>query len=265
MQTFLVPLGNLDDGINNLKYALEFAKAMQARLLVAKLYKEIPRAGNLAEGNLSLREITEQDIREELDKHGSNYRDVSALPLEGEDWVDAVAHYHQQENVDLILLPPHKTSLNDDLYLGTVSGGFVKQTEIPVLIVGNEYEFQPIKRVLMAVKSGHVKNKEILKPIKAIKKSFEAELRLLQVKTPRFLPEDAEFDTVLGKIVDCYKSTENATLFQGVLEHLNENNPDMICVFRRKRGFFAKLWDEGVIRKSDFESRIPLLILKEAI
>ena len=38
------------------------------------------------------------------------------------------------------------------------------------------------------------------------------------------------------------KITENATTFQGVLEHFQSNNPDMLCVFRRKRGFFKKLW-----------------------
>jgi len=59
-----------------------------------------------------------------------------------------------------------------------------------------------------------------------------------------------------------YKTSENGTLFQGVLEHLNENNPDMLCVFRRRRGFFAKLWEENTVLKKDFESKIPLLVLR---
>jgi len=36
----------------------------------------------------------------------------------------------------------------------------------------------------------------------------------------------------------------------------------MVCVIRRKRGFFARLWEQNHIKKEDFESRIPLLILK---
>ena len=71
-----------------------------------------------------------------------------------------------------------------------------------------------------------------------------------------------EFHTELAAITSGYKSSENATLFQGVLEHLNENNPDMICVFKRKRGFFKKLWEQTSVKKVDFESRLPLLVLK---
>ena len=37
--------------------------------------------------------------------------------------------------------------------------------------------------------------------------------------------------------------TENATTFQGVLEHFQANSPDMLCVVRRKRGFFIKKWE----------------------
>ncbi len=56
--------------------------------------------------------------------------------------------------------------------------------------------------------------------------------------------------------------TENATIFQAVLEFLHEEDPDIICVIRRKRGFFKKLWEQDVVKKVDFESKIPLLVLK---
>ena len=59
-----------------------------------------------------------------------------------------------------------------------------------------------------------------------------------------------------------FKTSENATVFQGVLEHLHVTEPDLLCVMRRKRGFFNRLWQEDVVKKADFESRLPLLILK---
>ena len=33
---------------------------------------------------------------------------------------------------------------------------------------------------------------------------------------------------------------------------------------RRKKGFFSKLWDQNTVKKVDFESRVPLLVLKGA-
>jgi len=35
----------------------------------------------------------------------------------------------------------------------------------------------------------------------------------------------------------------------------------MLCVVRRKRGFFTKKWEKNVILKKDFTSLIPVLVL----
>ena len=47
----------------------------------------------------------------------------------------------------------------------------------------------------------------------------------------------------------------------GTLEHLQSHLPDLLCVFRRKRGFFSALWEKNTIRKSEFSARIPVLVL----
>ena len=41
-----------------------------------------------------------------------------------------------------------------------------------------------------------------------------------------------------NKIISNLTLTENATVFQGVLEFLHQEDPDLICVIQRKRGFF---------------------------
>ncbi len=93
-------------------------------------------------------------------------------------------------------------------------------------------------------------------------------MTLLQIKTPSYLAEDLMFDKDLAILTSKYYSSANATLSQGVLEHMRVINPDVICVFRRKRGFFEKLWKDvtthHTFNKGDFESRVPLLVLKDA-
>jgi len=69
---------------------------------------------------------------------------------------------------------------------------------------------------------------------------------------------NSEFESVSDKLIN----SENATVFQGVLEHKIEIKPDVICVIRRKRGFFNRLWAQNSVKKIDFESRVPLLVLK---
>ena len=264
IKTLLLPLSQTNSALTNVDYILKLARLLNADLLVAKLFKERPGAKGVLEGSPTLQDITSQEIIAFMNNYKTRGVRITAKPLEGDDWVEAVGKLHQKENIDLILLTPESHKLSEVNFLGEVSGALLKYSEIPVLIVPSDYTFTTIDRILMAVKSGIVKKKKSLDTIRSLKKATEAEIRLLQVKTADYLPEDSEFNETLGRIITSYKSTENATLFQGLLEHLNENKPDMICVFRRRRGFFNALWEENVIKRSDFESRIPLLVLKEA-
>ena len=76
----------------------------------------------------------------------------------------------------------------------------------------------------------------------SFKQLFTAKLNLLQVITPDNSEDDHNIDDRLDALKDNCKVTENATIFQGLLEHFQSNNPDMLCVIRRKRGFFKKIW-----------------------
>ena len=91
---------------------------------------------------------------------------------------------------------------------------------------------------------------------------FKADVNLLLVKTPNYTEEDLTLHANLKKLQSTLTVTENATTFQGVLEHIKTQNPDMLCVFRRKRGFFKKLWEKNTILKEEFNSNVPLLVLK---
>ena len=55
--------------------------------------------------------------------------------------------------------------------------------------------------------------------------------------------------------------TDNPTTYHGVLEHFQAKHPDLLCVFRRKRGFFKKLWEKSTVSKSEFFAPVPVLVL----
>ena len=94
-------------------------------------------------------------------------------------------------------------------------------------------------------------------------KTFNPVVNLLLVKTPGYTDEDLVLDSQLEAVKSSLTLTENATTFQGVLEHFQANKPDLLCVFRRKRGFFTKLWEKNTILKKEFHCSIPLLVLSE--
>ena len=165
-------------------------------------------------------------------------------------------------DIDLILLEPRTNSIKDEVYLGKTSGKIIKQTNIPALIVPEGFKYKPINSILMALKSATIKKEGVLNPLKAIKTQYKSVLNLLLVKTPFYNEGDFDVTEELKLLVDSTSTSENATTFQGVLENYKDNNPDLLCVVRRKRGFFTKLWEKNSILKKDFHSStLPVLVL----
>ncbi|MFD2822604.1 universal stress protein [Lacinutrix iliipiscaria] len=263
MKNILVPIGSSKNAINTLQYAIHFAEVVNANVFVFRAFSLAARAGAI----INVDEIVAREqmaaVKEIVDQVDRKNIEVKVISAKG-NVIDSIETVDKELGVDLIIVGPRPNDLQESYYLGRTTGSIVKQTEIPVLIVPDGYSFKPIKKILTAIKSGVISQKSALKPLEDIIEIFEAKMHLLQVKTQDFLPEDLEFYSELAAITSSYNSSENATLFQGVLEHLNKQNPDILCVFRRKRGFFKKLLEQNMIKKVEFESRIPLLVLKGA-
>ena len=131
-----------------------------------------------------------------------------------------------------------------------------------MLIVPEGYKFKPYVTALTAFKSGVLKKEGVLAPLNSIVQAFGTKVNLLHVKTPDYKEGDSVLNDSLKAIQNTLTVTENATTFQGVLEHFQSNNPDLLCVIRRQRGFFQKLWEKNTVLKSEFHCSIPLLILR---
>jgi len=116
--------------------------------------------------------------------------------------------------------------------------------------------------MLLAFKTGEVKDTATLKPMIAFQKKFKTKLKLLLVKVPGFANRNHHLDDALVQRSEGLTFSENATVYQGVLEHFQANKPDLLVAFKRERGFFEKLWEPDRIYKKDFYCTIPLLVLK---
>jgi hypothetical protein len=159
------------------------------------------------------------------------------------------------------LIEPRTTSEKEEVFLGKTSGKIIKQTDIPALIVPEGYKFKPVTSILMALKSAIIKKERVLNPLQSIAQKFNANVNLLLVITAHHKDGDFNVNEELSALVGSTTTSENDTTYQGVLEHYKKNNPDMLCVVRRKRGFFVKKWEKNTILKTDFYSELPVLVL----
>ncbi len=261
MKNLLVPIGSSGNAINTLQYAIDFAHTMHAKIFVTQVYESTKIAGNLKNIDAFLEQETTKELQNVLNKVDRKGVEISSVTMKGK-ILESITAMSKDLNIDLIVSSAKSVSVDETVYLGKVAGSLVKDIDVPVLIVPAQYRFKSVSKILMAIKSGKVKPGNVLEPLMKIVHTFSATIDLIQIITPKAGDEEKEVNEELKKLATNFKTTENATIFQGVLEHLHVTEPDMLCVMRRKRGFFAKLWEKDTVKKSYFESRIPLLVLK---
>jgi nucleotide-binding universal stress UspA family protein len=261
MKTILVPLGNSDKAVSTLQYAIDFASITKAKIYVIQVYGTTKVAGALRKMDVLLEADSKAELNSILAQVDTKNIDIISKPVKGH-ITDSIVRVANQLNVDLVIASAKNSSADSSIYLGPITGGLVKNTDFPMLIIPKGYIFKPIKNILIGLKSGMIKRTHVLDPVHTFLNIFNAKINLLHVITPHNTEADNVLDNQFKAIADKVITSENATVFQGVLEHLLEVSPDMLCVIRRKRGFFSRLWEQNSIKKIDFESRIPLLVLK---
>ena len=264
MNNILVPIGSNKNAEFTLQYAIDFAQGTDAKIYIIQVYG----VSKMASSMKNIDKILEKDSQEELDrileKVDSKGVEIVKKTIKGNihNIINRVA---QQLEVSLIISSAKSNSKDEKIYLGKTVGHLIKGTNVPVLVIPKKYKFKKISKVLMAIKSGVISSSEVLLPLKEVLNKFNAKLDLVRVITPDSKDKDLKLHEELDNLKPNYKTSENATIYQGILEHIHESDPDMLCVIRRQRGFFTRLWEDDRVYKKDFESRIPLLVLKGAL
>lgn len=260
MKNILVPVGSSKNAKSHLQYAVDFARAFDTKLYIVQVYNVYTKAGTMIKIDHILERESQEFLNNLVAQIDTKNVEVVTKVLKGK-LIDTLELMSKAADIDLILIEPRTNSIKDEVFLGKTSGKIVKQTQIPALIVPESYVYKPITRILMAVKSAIIRKEGVLNPLKSIQKNYKAIISLLLVKTPYYNEGDFEVNKELEGIINNTTTTENARTFQGVLEHFKSNDPDMLCVVRRKRGFFTKKWEKNVILKKDFHSTRPVLVL----
>ena len=260
MINILVPIGTSPNANETLQYAVDFAADFSASIFVMEVFSFSGKAGSLANISEKIAKSGKERLKGIIDQVDSKNVHIKIATYNG-DLADGIKEINKELGIDMIILAPRSNDINEELYLGHTSGRIIKQTDIPALIVPKGTQYKPYKNILTAFKSGILKRNRIMDPLVAIKKKHGSTVNLLLVKTPGYTDDDLKINTALMDLCSKMTITENPTTYLGVMEHFQAKHPDLLCVFRRKRGFFKKLWEKNTISKSEFSVRIPVLVL----
>lgn len=260
MMNILVPIGPTAFANETLQYAVDFAADFQAKVYVMEVFNVSAKAGTLANISEKVAKSGKERLKAVISEVNAKDVTIKIATYNG-DLIDGIKKIDKELGIDMIILSQRNQDIKDGLFMGNSSGRIIKRTNIPALIVPKHSSYEHFKVILTAFKSGVVKRNRILDPLDSISKRHESEVDLLLVKTPGYTDDDLKINTSLMDLSTKLTITENATTYLGVMEHFQSKKPDLLCVFRRKRGFFKKLWEKNTIRKSEFHVPIPVLVM----
>ena len=263
MKTILVPVSSFENGISTLQYAVDFAEQVSAEVYVLKVFDASVVPGSLKTVGPLLKENAKLELKNLVQNINKKNVEIVATTMKGT-LVDCIHLLMEKIDVDLIISTSNRIAKDETIFIGKITGNIIENIDCPILVIPENYIFKKINHIFMAIKSGVIMRENVLKPLSLILHSFNATLKLFQVITPNLKPDDLIINAELSDLASSIDTSENATVYQGILEHLHEIEPDMICVIRRKRGFFSKILSQHIVKKVDFESRVPLLVLKGA-
>ena len=261
MQNILVPVGVSKYAKGTLSYAIDLASHFKCNVYVIDAFPAHSSLTILSNLNARLEIKNVQRIKKMVATITTKKDQVKIVSSE-RDLVGTIRKINQELGLDLIVTGPLSNEINEAVFLGKIAGSMIKRTQVPVIIAPLDKTFTPSKKILLAFRTGEVKTSSTLNALMYFQDSFLASLKLLLVKVPGFANRNHQLNDELMQRSDQMLFSENATVYQGVLEHFQANQPDMLIVFKRERGFFEKLWETDIVFKKDFYCTIPLLILK---
>ena len=263
MKTILFPTDFSNNALNALDYAIEFANLFGSQLVMFNAVNVQSKVGTLQVLERQMVQDAEEELKNWVARAKNklyNQDAIIAKVVKG-DVVKKVENIAKQFDADLVIVSAKGEGDAEDKYLGKVSSGLVKNTNIPILIVPKAYRYKPIKNIVFSLKYKRVASPKVVEPLKIIAKKYNASVALVHVKTPDFDPLRGE-NLFLDDLPYEPYNIEGNFIYEVTRSFIKDHPIDLLVAIRRKRGFFKHIVFNNGTKKKTFNSKVPFLVLQ---
>ncbi|SHG71293.1 Universal stress protein family protein [Salegentibacter echinorum] len=188
------------------------------------------------------------------------------------DLTKAIQETVDQHNIDLVLMAAHgaKVSINT-AFENEISEVTDVIQNCSFLILPENLTNAPTEKPEIVFPTNYkfaIKNKEVT-PLRELAVSLNAAIRVLYIEDSRkSLSETQEKNKESLKayfpgIALSFHQLSQTTLTTGIHLFIESRESSFLALFKRKKGFFSKLFSQQFTEEIDFNPTVPVLILKE--
>lgn len=271
MQTILVPTDFSDNAKNALAYAAQFAKKVNASLLLLHAYmlptpvSEVPYVMVNAEEMQKENERLAKDATEKLQQtYGVRADFVVRLGFPSDE-IEAVI---EDQPIDLVIMGMKGKGALEKI-MGSTTTSTIKKVKKPVLVIPQDAGYRDIKQVTYATDFSYTVDFHTYGPLLEILHMFEATLHIVHVQKN---PDELKSSEIAGEIQldPAFKSVPHefhvitdSEVKHGIQSYLERNRTDLLVMITHEHGFLARLFGRSHTKAMVYDTHVPLLVLKD--
>jgi len=276
MKTILFPTDFSNSSIQAIKYGIElFGNIDECKFIISHAY-ETPQAG--ATMLISIDKLFKDEVGSRLKKLRdglvAEYSNVDlriSLSTFKGTVTSMIRKISKQENIDFVLMGTKGSSGIREVVIGSTTFDVVKNSKLPIIVVPEQAVLKSPKKVVFASDLSDI-DKKTLNPLYSLVEASGASIDVLNIVTEKeAVAEEVnsfQNDNISSKFFGLYGHTyhqiNGEDIEKAILDYVDENETDLLCVVNKKRNFFEGIIHSSVSKKLAFHSHTPLLILKEA-
>jgi nucleotide-binding universal stress UspA family protein len=185
---------------------------------------------------------------------------------------EAIQEAVDQHNIDLILMASHGTHVSiNKAFENEISEVTDAVENCPFLILPEQLSGIPEQKREIVFPTNYkfpFKNKEVA-PLKELALSLNAAIRVLYIAhAERTLTETQEknkesLTSYFAEVELTFHKLTQTTVSTGIHLFIESRESNFLALYKRKKGFFTRLFSQRFVEDIDFNPKVPVLILKE--
>ncbi|MCO6478962.1 MAG: universal stress protein [Phaeodactylibacter sp.] len=266
MQKILVPTDFSANADNATQFAIDIANKYGSEIhLLHSFHISSKRADVMKNMGKAVRNESEGEMSRAILKFkrllGDNVSisgEVMAGPA-----VSNTVYYAEKEKCTLIVMGTQGATGALEVFIGSTTGGVLKSASVPVLAIPSQYGYRPLKDIVLALDNQPLPSREVFSPLQELAAIYEAEVNIFHLRMDgeeRGIDEKV-YTYLEGLRVNFHEESGRSDVHERINAFVKEANASLLCMVRRKRGFFESLFKGSATLKQVYNSPAPLLVL----